>query len=536
MKQKSWCAPINPCVRAALILLLSSTLSAADFAGGGAVIPDNTPAGANINFAVSGITGAVERVSININMTHTFAGDLRATLISPAGTARLVLFSRAGYKRVGGFGAGANLAGSYVFDDLANADLWATMAPLSTSQTVPPGSYRTSTGGQSGLSNQGGCSTFLSLAFGGLSGAQVNGTWTLNVADLASGDSGSVTSALLSIDPAVQLFASGFEDGGPGPNASAVRGTCRKSFFDYAGTGLASYVMVRNTGGGPAGAMTWFTKDNDGSASGSEQSFLHGIASDNFIDGDFDGDGIADATVWRSTLGAYLVRRSSRPNDTVLTIPLGQNGDNPRHVGDYDGDGISDPAVYREGASAGLPSSTLIRLSSTGQVRILTTGENGAFPSGGADLNGDGKADVGIQSNAGGGVARFRFYDGTSGAQFSDVNFGTPTDVYVTGNHSGSQLADITVVRGVAGASNWTTRDTGTGVGQPTVIFGVSATDLPLTGDYDGDGLDDYAVWRPSVTPGQSKFLVRRSSNPAAPFEVPFGQTGDYSVASTRLN
>ncbi|HWS25025.1 MAG TPA: hypothetical protein VN259_00500 [Xanthomonadales bacterium] len=536
MSLKSLPATAIACALVALLAPLSSPLSAADFAGGGAVIPDNLPAGANINFSVSGIAGSVGRVRIGINMTHSFIGDLRATLISPGGTARLVLFSRAGIKGAGAFGSSANLAGNYIFDDSANSDLWATIAPLATSATVAPASYRSSTGGSVGLSSQGGCSTYLSLAFGGLSGAQVNGTWTLNIADLAGGDTGSVTSTLLTIDPATQLFASGFEDAGPGPVASSVRGSCDKAHFDYAGTGLSSYVLVRNTGGGSGGAITWFIKDNDGSVGGAERNFLHGVSTDTFVDGDFDGDGIADATAWRPSLGAYLVRRSSRPGDSVLTIPLGQSGDGATHIGDYDGDGISDPAVYRAGASAGLPSSMLIRLSSTGQVRTLATGENGAFASGGADLNGDGRADVLIQSNAGGGVARFRFFDGTSGAQFADVNFGTPTDVIITGNHFGSTLADITVVRGVAGVLNWTTRDTATGVGQPTVAFGASATDFPLSGDFDGDGRDDYAVWRPNATPGLSKFVVRRSSSPAVPLELPFGQNGDYPVANSRSN
>lgn len=532
MNLKSWCTSAGVLVASALLLPLSS--HAADFAGAGVVIPDNAPAGANVVFNVSGIAGPVGHVKVSITMTHTFIGDLRATLISPGGMARLVLFSRAGNKRIGPAGTSANLAGTYAFDDLANADLWATISALGTNQALPSNSYRTSTSGQPNQSNHGGCSTYLDLAFGGLSGGQVNGAWTLNIADLASGDSGSVTAALLTIDPPAQIFASGFEDGAPGPMASAVRGACTRSFFDYTGTGMASYVVARNTGGGASGAVTWFVKDNDFTATGVEQNFVHGIASDFLLDGDFDGDGIGDATVYRATLGAFLVRRSSRPSDTVLSIPLGQSGDDPSHIGDYDGDGISDGAVYRAGASAGQASTMLIRLSSTGQVRTLTVGENGAFASGGSDLNGDGKADIGIQSNAGGGVARFRFYDGTTGVQFSDVNFGTPTDVYITGNHFGSALGDITLLRSSAGAFNWTTRDTGAGVGQPTVIFGTSTTDFGLTGDYDGDGLDDYAVWRPSVNAGQSKFIVRRSASPAVPFEVILGQSGDAPVAKGR--
>lgn len=536
MIQNTGFCVIKATLMAAALLCGASGAFAADFAGAGAVIPDNVAAGVNIPFNVSGITPSVGAVRISVNLTHSFVGDLRATLISPGGTARLVLFSRTGFKRSTSSGISANLGGNYVFDDVAGTDLWAAVSGLTTAQVVPPGTYRTSTGGKPALSNQGGCTTFLGRAFSGLSGAQVNGTWTLNIADLVSGDTGVVNSAILSVDQPLRLFADGFEDAAPPVPTSSVTGNCVKSYFDYTGGGLASYVLVRNTGGGPTGAITWFIKDNDGTLTGTEQNFVHGIATDSFVDGDFDGDGIADAVVYRPSLGAFLVRRSSRPNDTVLTIPLGQVGDDTKQIGDYDGDGVSDAAVYRAGASAGLASQTLIRLSSTGLIRTLVTGENGAFASGGSDLNGDGKADMAIQSNAGGGAGRFRFFDGVSGSQFADFNFGTPTDVIVTGNHFGSALADVTTIRGIGGSINWSTRDTGTGVGQPAVILGASATDFILTGDYDGDGLDDYATWRPNSTAGQSKFIVRKSASPATPVELFFGANGDYPVANGRTH
>jgi len=219
-----------------------------------------------------------------------------------------------------------------------------------------------------------------------------------------------------------------------------------------------------------------------------------------------------------------------------LEISLGQGSDNARHIGDYDGDGVSDATVFRGGAVAGAPSVFLIRLSSTGALRTLTAGENGSFPSGGIDLNGDNRADVGVQSNAGGGVARFRQFDGTSNFNFTDAIFGMPTDLYVTGNHAGNLRGDITVVRGESGQFNWTTREAIGGAAQPTIVFGTSASDLVLTGDYDGDGLDDYAVWRPSAMPAQSKFIIRRSTNPGVLLEVFAGENGDYPVANARVN
>lgn len=519
---------------ATTMAFMSQPLFAADFAGAGGPIPDANPVGLNVTFSVSGIARPVGQVRLNLGLTHSFVADLHATLISPGGTARLVIFSRAGFRRTTGMGISANLAGNYVFDDAATSDLWVAMAGLTTAQVVAPGTYRTSTAAQPGISDHGGCSTFLTLAFAGLTGAQVNGTWTLNIADMAGSDTGSVNSALLSIDPQDRIFASGFEDSGPGLGIPGLSNNCRKSFYDFTGTGLASYTVVRNTGGGPSGAMTWFVKNNDGTAAGTQTNFIHGIASDFFLDGDFDGDGISDATVYRPSTGSFLVRRSSRPTDTVLTILHGAVGDDPKHIGDYDGDGVSDAAVYRAGAASGDPSFTLIRLSNSGGLRTLATGENGGFPSSGIDYDGNGQADVAIQTNGGGGVGRFRFFSGISGALFADFNFGTPTDVIVTGSHFGSAVGDVTAIRGSAGNILWTTRDTDTGIGQPAVVHGNSATDFPLSGDYDGDGFDDYAIWRPSVVVGDTKFIVRRSLNPGVPLDVPMGQNGDYPPANTR--
>ena len=523
----------------ALGLLTAGAASAVDYAGTNVgAIPDNDPQGRTINFNTTGFQGPLQHVRLSINLTHTFVGDLRVTLNAPGGAARLVILAKAGYKRLSSPGASANLSGFYVFDDTLGGDLWATLAPLSTSQTIPPGAYRTSTAGASGISDVGGCSTHLDLAFGGLSSAQAGGNWTLNVVDTAPNDTGTVNSATLTLEAAPSIFASGFETvtNGPATAASAEAGTCKKAFFDYTGDGRSDFATVRNTGGGPNGQITWTILESTGAGSGATVILPHGLAGDFFVDGDYDGDGINDLAVWRSSEGMLYVRRSSRPADVNLLIPHGQLGDNPNTAGDYDGDGVTEATVYRAGAVAGATSSFLIRLSSTGQVRTIVAGENGAFPTGGLDLNGDNKADIAVQSNAGGGVARFRQYDGTSGFNFLDTNFGTPTDVIIAGNHAGNLRGDITVTRGIMGSINWNTREAITGVAQATVILGNSATDLSLTGDYDGDGLDDYAVWRSSTTPGASKFIVRRSTNTATPLEVPAGLSGDYPVAASRNN
>jgi hypothetical protein len=432
------------------------------------------------------------------------------------------------FARTGSASSGSNndLGATYVFNDRGR-DWWATVAA---GTPVAAGEYRASTAGNpGGTIKTGGCTAPLTFAFDTLSAAQINGTWTLHIADRANIDTGAISVARLRLlTTADQVFTSGFD--------GIVRGSCVHAQFDYTGSNRSSYVVVRNTGGGPTGAVTWFIRDNDGTATGAERSYIVGQATDFFVGGDFDGDNVWDPAIWRQGLpGHYIVRLSSRPsNAPMLEVDYGQNGDDPQQAGDYDGDGKADFALYRGGAMSGDPSFTVVKLSSNGSERILPTGQNGYFASGGSDMTGDGIADVAMQSNAGGGMAKFEIHDGTDGAIVDTYNFGTPTDVIITGNHSGTALADTTVVRGVGGNINWTTYVTGSATTVGPVVFGLSATDFPLSSDFDGDGYDDYAIWRPSATPGESKFSIRPSATPASPFDVPFGQNGDYPVGNAR--
>lgn len=507
----------------------ATTATAAEFNGSNlGSFPDNDPVGRDVTFAVAGVTGSLADVRISMTLAHTYAGDLEVVLISPGDITRRVIFARPGYG-AGATGAGNDLGGTYSFDDNAGPDWWAAVGAAA--GVIPSGNFRTSTAGSSATSTHiGGCITPLTFAFDGLSAAQINGTWKLHIADRANADTGAVSAAKLTlISTADQVFnGRGFD----GPRL----GTCVHAQFDYTGSNRSSYVVVRNTGGGPGGAITWFIRDNDGTTTGFDRSYQVGVASDNFVGGDFDGDGVWDPATWTpGTPGHFHVRLSSRPSTApLLDVPFGQSGDDLEQCGDYDGDGKTDFAVYRAGAASGDPSFTHILLSSNGTERIIPTGQNGNFAAGGADMTGDGKADVAMQYNAGGGTARFDVHDGVDGSIVDTYIFGTPTDTIITGNHVGNPRADSTVVRGLGGEIVWTSHDSATGTETTPVNLGASATDFPLSSDFDGDGLDDYAVWHPSVTPGASKFLIRPSAPPNTVVEVPFGQNGDYAPANTR--
>lgn len=518
------------CARSLLYALLGMGMfvglaHAADFVGGGTgAIPDNNASRLNITFSVSGIVHPINRLRLRLTMTHLFVSDLEATLTSPNGISHLMIFGRTG-RIANFFGYGSDFGGTYTFED-TGADLWAAAGPpLSAGGTIAPGHYSTSTGGTF-LSGHGGCATSMAATFDDLSGLQVNGTWTLKIADLAGGDTGSVSSAMLSV-----LDDSIFTD-----SYDRTRGSCKLAQFDFSGTGRSSYAVIRNISGSPGGAMTWYTVSNDGTASGAHQDFVFGTSDDYFGAGDFDGDGIADAVVWTPSTGVWTVRRSSRPIDVRLTATFGHSGDDPKQIGDYDGDGFDDFAVYRGGLSAGSPSHTLIHLTRGGTDRDLITGENGAFASGGVDYTGDGRADMVIQANAGGGVASIRIFDGTSGAMVNSFNFGTPTDVLAIGNHVGNALYDITTIKSAGGNIVWTTYDVGAAVGQPSVNWGASASDFVLSGDYDGDGLDDCAVWHRDAVAAQNVFSIRPSSAPNSPITINLGLSGDYPLGNSRTH
>jgi len=311
-------------------------------------------------------------------------------------------------------------------------------------------------------------------------------------------------------------------------NITAAPAVTPQHVIDFNGDGKSDFAVVRNTGGGPTGQITWFISPT---GTGTTYASQWGLSGDFFVPVDYDGDNKTDIAIWRAgapTVAAFYILQSA--TSTVRIEAFGQTGDDPSVVDDYDGDGKADPAVYRAGATAGAQSTWFFRGSQSnpsGNVTYVNWGQNGDFP-GPGDYDGDGKADFVIQRNNGGGQARFWMLQTTAG--FNSVVFGTPTDVIVPGDYDADGKTDIAVVRGSAGQYNWYVRPSSTGAINGPIIFGASATDFFTQGDYDGDGKTDFAIWRPSATGGASAFWVLGSTSGA--FSVPFGQNGDYPVAN----
>ena len=154
---------------------------------------------------------------------------------------------------------------------------------------------------------------------------------------------------------------------------------------------------------------------------------------------DFDVDGKADITVYRSSWGGWYTLPSS--GATPYLLGWGIPGDIPV-PGDYDGDGKTDIAVYR-------PSEGwwIITPSSTPSAPYI-------------------------------------------------VDWGIPGDVPVPGDYDGDGKTDIAVYRPSQG---WWIITPSSNPSAPYLVGWGIPGDVPVPGDYDGDGKTDIAVYRPST-------------------------------------
>jgi subtilisin-like proprotein convertase family protein len=456
-------------------------------------IPDNDCAGdgRSVTFTVAGLSGSPSNVSVTFAGTHTWVGDLDVVLLAPGGAPSHVIFSWTGNTGGTSSGDSSNLAGPYTFNDAAAGNWWAAAASVGDAFPIPSGSYRTST-------FTSGAATLMNPVFAGI--ADPNGTWTLRFNDCASLDTGSISSASLTIDTAAGV-----------PGDAPV---------DFNGDGKTDYAVIRNVGGGESGQARWFYALN---GSGTVTAFDWGLSTDFFVPEDYDGDGKDDIAVWRPgapDVAAFYIYNSA--TGTVRVEPFGITGDDPTVVGDYNGDGRADLAVYRDGGAAGAQSTWFYRTTPGGPVNYQPWGVAGDFPAPG-DYDGDGKNDFVVQRSNGDGVQASFWIRYATGAT-SVVNFGLPGDLIVPGDYDGDGKTDIAVVRGVGSQIVWYVLNSSNGTVTQS-NFGSTETDFTVQGDYTGDGRTDFAIWRNGV------FWVQDSATFAVTtFQL--GSPGDYPVAN----
>ena len=219
---------------------------------------------------------------------------------------------------------------------------------------------------------------------------------------------------------------------------------------------------------------------------------------------DLDGDRRTDLTVWRSSTGAWTWISST----TGLTTSGASGtvwgsasvGDVPLS-GDIDGDGINDLVVWRA------PTGTWYWRTSSSGYMGADSKQWGSQALGDvpmlADMDGDGAHDLIVWRASTG-----TWYWLTSSSQYDYVMAGAKQwgnqalgDVPLTGDFDGDGRADPVVWRPTDGTWYWLTSSSGYAYASLGARQWGSnaAADKPLVGDFDGDHRSDLAVWRAST-------------------------------------
>ncbi len=232
---------------------------------------------------------------------------------------------------------------------------------------------------------------------------------------------------------------------------------------DYDGDRIADAAVFRPSDG------TWHLADGQ---------VKFGQTGDIPVPADYDGDGRLDLAVYRPTTATWLFQ-------TGASVAFGQVGDLPV-PGDYDGDGSADVAVFSRATGTW-------NIRNVGQFQL---GGPGRVPVP-ADYDGDGRTDIAVYARPTGTWSVL--------GQFT-VAWGKPSDIPVPLDTDRNGRAELVTYRRATG--EWLSYDPVTGMTSTTVAgtpgdiptARPAATRVFTTGlDFDRDGRSDIAVWRPST-------------------------------------
>ena len=209
---------------------------------------------------------------------------------------------------------------------------------------------------------------------------------------------------------------------------------------------------------------------------------------------------------------------SNGPTGAAPTIDLGfgEPGDVPL-AGDWNGDGTDTPGVFRQ--RAGVAPLWVLSNSTSGDgplVSFAWGSPTGDVPLVG-DWNADGTDTVGIYRPTGGAP---QWYLATSnavgGGNPSPISFGNPGDAPVVGDWNGDGIDTLGVVRAGSGGPEWwlaSTNSSGGGAPALTTFTYGNPGDVPLAGDWDGDGTDTAGVFRREA--GTARWSAAPANSPS---------------------
>lgn len=204
---------------------------------------------------------------------------------------------------------------------------------------------------------------------------------------------------------------------------------------DYDGDGKTDFCVFRPS------TNTWLIRR---SSNGGIDSVGFGIANDIPAPADFDGDGITDVAVLRkfvpsSDKGTWYIRKSSDQGYWALEIEIDSDTDEKKLApADYDGDGKADLTVWRSETM-----SFRTRRSSDGAFQTISMGQASKQLVSG-DYDGDGKADYALRRQSDG---KWIIRYSTTGTIQDPIGWGLVGDIGVPNDYDADGKVDLGVFR-----------------------------------------------------------------------------------------
>ena len=516
------------------------------YSGPALPIPDNQEAGVDITKTVDGIgvitalevdfTGgdfSPDPTSTQVPVNHSWVGDLRFTLTSPAGTS-VTFLDRPGVP-ASVYGCPSNNIDFLLFGERFTRSV-EDHCPGDSAFGPFNGAFKPSSP--------------LSV----FSGENANGTWTLNVADLAALDTGSIRRFdLLFLDPCMTPTPTATPTHTPtatptlsptptpGPSPSPTQNpfigfvniNTNVPGLQFTVDGVTYFgshtfewwigdthtLSTTSPQGGEPGTRYLWNSWSDGGA------LTHNVGATNqftVITGDFTtqyhlnmlpgagstitpqsgffnaGQSVEIAAIegpgchfvrWIGT-GSGSYSGTANPATVVMNARITQGNEifceppSAQTVAfDYDLDRRSDISVFRPSDG-----NWYLDRSSEGFATVhFGVSTDRIAP---ADYDGDGRTDIAVYRPSTG----IWYISNSASGTFSYYGFGIAEDLPVPADYDGDGKADICVFRPSTGT--WYRQNSGNGE-FVAVQFGADG-DRPTVGDFDGDGKSDIAVFRPS--------------------------------------